>query len=103
LTRVNRFSNISILKRQNIGEKKLEKIKSKYFKYTPEENGVKYSELKVRVNYKENSKEIVGFDYTPSSVRGGCYILSNKHNRFKLGRDRWSKFLNHMNDNNITL
>ena len=81
----------------------MEKIKSKYFKYTPEQNGVKCSEIKVRVNYNENTKEVVGFDWTPASVRGGCYIRIAQHNRFKRGKDRWSEFLEHMKSVNVTL
>ena len=81
------------------------KIKSKYFRFQRVENGINYSTQKVRVNFNAETKEIVGFDWTVASTKGGAYILLNEHNRYskKTGVDRWARYLDHMKSANITL
>jgi len=76
------------------------KIKSKYFQMLSAN-----SHLKVRVNYEEDTKKIVGFDWSFAKTKGGHYSCTTEYNRYskKTGVDRFAKYLEYMKSNNITL
>ena len=76
------------------------KIRSKYFQMLSGNNPIK-----VRVNYEEDTKKIVGFDWTSAKTKGGYYFVTTEYNRYskKTGLDRFAKYLDHMKSANITL
>ena len=76
------------------------KIKSKYFQML---SGT--SPIKVRVNYEEDTKKIVGFDWSFAKTKGGHYFCTTEYNRYskKTGRDKFAFYLDNMKSANITL